>query len=135
MAQLILNDTRLRIGSVHHSNIVVVKGLVALSHSADLACHRLGLITVGHVCREGYAFANLQFGIHLFANLPFVVANERVSRLHDSLGAAVVLLQLAQQCIGVILLEVQNIADIRSAERIDGLSIITYHANMLMRLC
>ena len=94
-----------------------------------------GLVAVRHIGREGDALAYLELGIDILAYLSFVVTNERVSGLHDGLCAAVVLLQLAQLCIGVILLEVQDIADVRSAEGVDGLCIVAHYADMLVCFC
>ena len=59
--------------------------------------------------------------------------DEAVCCPHDGLCATVVALQFEEFGIGIALLEGQNILDIRSAEGINRLRIISHHANMVLR--
>ena len=52
------------------------------------------------------------------------VADDRIGRLQDGLSAAVVLLQLDDTGAGELLGEVEDVADLGGAERIDGLGIV-----------
>ena len=63
----------------------------------------------------------------------YVLVNERVSRIDDGLRGTVVTLQLEQLRIRILLAEIENITDIRTAERIDTLRVVTYHTYIVLR--
>jgi hypothetical protein len=50
----------------------------------------------------------------------------------DILGTAVVLLEFDDRAIGIIFLEIQDIAEICAAPGIDTLPVITNHSDVLM---
>ena len=63
---------------------------------------------------------------------PLVIADDRVGRVQNVAGGTVVLLQLNDLRPRESTLKVQDIADIGSPELIDGLVIVTHHAEVLV---
>ena len=72
----------------------------------------------------------LGFGSKAFFQLMAVFADHRVGGLEDGLCGAVVLLQFDHFGLGIVSLEVQDVRDIRQAEAVDGLPVVTYHAQI-----
>ena len=72
---------------------------------------------------------------HILRNLPLITPYQRVGSLHDELCAPVVLLKLEEPGVGVLVLEVEDIVDIRTPEGIDALGIVTHNAHLLTLLC
>ena len=68
---------------------------------------------------------------HILRNLPFISLNQRVRRLHYQLRRTVILLQLKELRIRILTLEVQDIVDVRTTERINTLCIIAHHTHLL----
>ena len=63
---------------------------------------------------------------------PRLVLRDHCSgRLKHVLDAPVILFEADHRCVVEVLLEVQNVADIRPAPTIDGLVLVTDHANVL----
>ena len=59
-----------------------------------------------------------------------VVLNDLSGGLQDGLGGAVVLFELHDRGVGVVLLELQNVADVGSSPPVDRLIIISHHADV-----
>ena len=70
----------------------------------------------------------LTHGVALLRNAGGVSGYHRVSCIYNDLCRTVVLLQTEDMMVRIVLLEVQDILDLGSAECIDGLRIVTYHA-------
>ncbi len=58
-----------------------------------------------------------------------------IGRLQDSARRAIVLLELHRGGIGVILFEFQDVADVSTAPRVDGLIIVSYHHDIAALCC
>ena len=69
-------------------------------------------------------------GPEIFDLAPGVVGNDRVGGIQDVLGGPVILLQTDHQGVGIVLLEVQDVADVGSPELIDGLVVVAHHAKV-----
>ena len=57
-----------------------------------------------------------------------------VGSLEDVLCGAIILLQGDDSCLGKVLLKVQNISDLCPSPAVDGLVIVSDHADVAMRL-
>ena len=73
----------------------------------------------------------LVLGKYILRNLPFVAPDQRVRRLHNQLRTPIVLLQFEKFGIVVLALEIQDIVDVRTSERIDALCIVSHHTHLL----
>ena len=60
------------------------------------------------------------------------MANERVGSIDDGLGGTVVTFEFEEFGIGISFLESKDILDVGSTEGVDGLCIISYHADMVV---
>ena len=58
--------------------------------------------------------------------------NQRVGSIDNILRRAVVTLQLKESSLRIDLSEVENITDIRSAERVDTLGIVAHHTDIIL---
>ena len=70
-----------------------------------------------------------------FLYLMYILMNQRISCIDDGLRRTIIALQLKEPCFRINLPEIEDIAYIRSAERINGLRIISDHADIILRLC
>ena len=61
-----------------------------------------------------------------------IAADDRIGRVQDVLGGAVVLLQQDDRGVGEVLAEAFHIAEVRAPKRIDGLVFIPYHEEVAM---
>ena len=95
--------------------------------------HRLLLVRIGRLQLQPLAMFVLRE--HVLRNLPLITPYQRVGSLHDQLRAAIVLLELEEPGVGVLVLEVEDIVDIRTPEGIDALGIVTHNAHLLTLLC
>ena len=91
--------------------------------------HRLLLVRIGWLQLQPFAVLVLRKDI--LRNLPLVTFDQRISRLHNQLRTPIVLFQFEEFCIVVLALEVQDIVDVRTSERIDALCIVAHHAHLL----
>ena len=74
----------------------------------------------------------LAHGDAVFGNAAFVVGYEGIGGVHDGAGAAVIAFQAEQPGFRKVFLEIQNILDLGPAETIDGLGIVSHHAQVLV---
>ena len=74
-------------------------------------------------------------GPELFLLSSGVVADDGVGCVQHVLGGPVVLLQAYDQGFGIDLLEVQNVVDIGAPEAVDGLVVVTDHAEVAVPGC
>ena len=68
----------------------------------------------------------------VFLYLVFILFNDAVCRLNNVICRAVILFQFEQLGIGVVFLEIQDVANVRPAKRINGLCIIPHNTNVLI---
>src|SRR5690606_30767930 len=71
---------------------------------------------------------------NLFELIP-VVGDDAVGRVDDVLGGTVILFQFEYFQVGVILLKIQDVLDIRPAEGVNALCIVPHHADVLVNRC
>ena len=131
LAQLILEDTRLGISPIKNSHVVKMF-LVLLDN--DFRYSRR-FVAVATIRSELHRFSYRFLGKDLLIDLVLIMMNEAVSRLDDGLRRAVVLLQLEEFGVRIPLPESEDVTDIRSTERVDGLGIIAHYAYLILRLC
>ena len=60
------------------------------------------------------------------------MGHDGVGRVEDVAGRAVVLLELHHRSAGVVLLEVEDVADVGAAPRVDGLVVVAHHHEVLV---
>ena len=72
----------------------------------------------------------LPHGDALLGNTAFITGDEGIGGIHYILGGAVVSLQAEEFCPGEILLEIQDVLDLGAAEAIDGLGVVSHHADV-----
>ena len=60
--------------------------------------------------------------------------DERIGGVHDHLRGAVVALQAEDLALGIILLEIEDVLDARTAESVDGLAVVAHHADVAAEL-
>ena len=68
----------------------------------------------------------------VFLYLIFILFNDAVCRLNNVIRRAVILFQFKELGIGVVFLEIQDVANVRPAKRVNGLCIITYDTYVLI---
>src|SRR5690606_16952879 len=71
---------------------------------------------------------------NLFELIP-VVGDDAVGRVDDVLGGTVILFQFEYFQVGVILLKIQDVLDIRPPEGVNALCIVPHHADVLVNRC
>ena len=121
----VLEHPRLGVGAVEDGNLRARHPLV--EEPLDRAEHVAGLgVLVGqHPHLDRVALA--QLGPQRLRDLVAVVPDHGVGGGEDRLRRAVVLLELDDMRVGEVLLEVEDVADIRSAESVDRLRVIADH--------
>ena len=119
--------TRRVVGAVEHRD-VVVSDVAPVGERVDLPCHepRLVVLVVGDVADDQLALAGI--GPQPLLAAAGVAGDHRVGGVQDVLCRAVVLFQQNRSGIGVVALEVLDVADGRAAERVDGLVGVAHHA-------
>ena len=103
-------------------------------HLYDSVSHDFPLfhVTIGREHRN--RFTRILFREYLFPDLLTVLGNQTVGSLHDGLRRTVILFQLEQARILIRLRKVQYIVNIRSAEGVNALRIISHHTDTLVLL-
>ena len=121
----IFKHARLGVGAVEDGHVVV--GGALSSTPVDLASDPAALVALvgSHVHRDLLAVARIRKQALLFAML--VVGDDGVGRSQDIAHAAVVLLQLHHLGFRIVAFELQNIAQIGAAPRINGLVVVAHH--------
>ena len=80
-------------------------------------------------------FAFFSHGDAVLGNATLVVGDERIGGVDDGAGTAVVPLQTESLGAREILLEIEDVLDLGAAETVDGLGVVTYHAEVLVPGC
>ena len=113
----VLEHPRLRVGPVEDRDLRARDALV--DEPLDLADHepRLGVLVVELAHLDRIALAEI--GPQRLAHPPAVVRDHRVGGVEDRLRRAVVLLELDDLGVREVVLEVEDVADVGAAERVD----------------
>ena len=130
--QHIFKHARLGVGAVKHRHLVVGQPLLALL--LDLAGDPAALVTLvgGHVHVD--LLAVLLVGEQLLHLAMLVVRDDGVGRGQNVAHAAVVLFQLHRGALRIVLLELQDVADIGAAPAVNGLVVVAYHHDVAVLL-
>ena len=97
----------------------------------DSSCYKAPFIGIGRAAvnlDKGSTFVSCPY--YLF-QAGFVVLNHIVGSLYDIAGRAVVLFQSVDTYIAIVLLEVEDIVNIRPTESVDTLGIVSYYTDVL----
>ena len=101
----------------------------------NLVCHNLTLLKVG-VCRIEHQRSTLAtVGVDSLLYLLAVPCDKAVGGIHNHLCRTVVLLEFEYPCPGITLGKAQDIADVRTAERVDALRIVAHDTYRPAGLC
>ena len=90
------------------------------------------MFVVGVVTHDGCARAPI--GPQLLVLLGRVVADDRIGGIEDGLGRSVVARQRDDRGVRVVVLEVEDVADRRPAELVDGLGVVADHHDVAVLL-
>ena len=123
--QHIFKHARLGVGAIKHRHLVVGQPLLALL--LDLAGDPAALVALvgGHV--HVNLLAVLLVGEQLLHLAMLVVRDDGVGRRQHVAHAAVVLLQLHRGALRVVLLELQDVADVGATPTVNGLVVVAHH--------
>ena len=99
----------------------------------DLLRHESGLFRISHTVQHPYLFSLLPFRIAFLGDAAFVVGDDAVRGIDYGLSRAVIAFQADYLAIRVILLEIQDVLDLRAAESVDGLGIVSDHADIAVK--
>ena len=123
------HNAALRVHAVEDGDIAVI--LAGLAHLADAVAHpgRLLALVARVKKRDRRSLAQLRPQLFLLA--AFVMRDNVVRRVEDVGGGAVILFELDNAAVREILLEFQNVADIRAAPAIDGLIVVADDAHVM----
>ena len=95
--------------------------------------HESRLFGICHAVKHTYFFALLPFGVTFLRDAAFVVGDHAVGGIDYGLGGTIVTLQADYLAVGVVLLEIEYVLDLCSAEGIDGLGIVSDHADITVQ--
>ena len=132
-AQRLFQRARLRVGAVEYGHVAVLHpsgadGRVDVRREQ----RRLLFVGVGLDHTDRVAFVGGREGF--FADLALVLLDHAVRGVDDRLCRTVVLFQFEKLCAGKVLLEAQDILDLRAAERVDALRVVAHHADVAVQL-
>ena len=116
----------MRVGSVDHRNVAVVHSVAM--QSVDFVSHELCFVVCAVPRVTNDCLARTRVGPQVLGWAIEVVADNRVCRRKNVLGAAVVLLQQDGSRPAEILFELRNVADVRSSEGINTLVGVAHHS-------
>ena len=125
----VLEGSGLRVGAVEDGDIARLHAVLvrqAINFAGDEAS--LGMLGFGNVTDN--LRARTGGGPQLLGATVGVAFNDRIRSREDVLRGAVVLLEQNGVGVRVVLLEVRDIADVRTAEGVDGLVGITHHGQL-----
>ena len=102
-----------------------------VDHGANVGRDILGFLISRIKLTEGDLIALAISGPERLVLTATVIRDHFVRCIENVLGRTVILLELDYLGIGIMLLEVQDVIDVRTTELIDGLVIITDNAEVL----
>ena len=126
----VLDHPRHRVRAVQDRDLRARGALV--EETLDLADDepRLGVLVVERARRGRRPLP--QLAPQPLGDAAAIVGDHRVGRRQDRLGRAVVLLELHHAGIGEVLLEVEDVAHVGSAEAVDRLAVVAHHRQVAM---
>ena len=130
LAEGLLKAATLGVGAVENGEVAVL-ALVLTADALDVLAHDDGLLLVAVGLLQDELLTLVVAAIDVLRNLPLVVLDQAVGRLHDALRAAVVALQFELTGVVVQLREFQYIVDVRSTKAVDALGIVAHHTHRL----
>ena len=133
--QAVLQHAGLGIGPVENCKVPVMKGRISAHLPGYVVRNKAGFLISCAQSPEMDPGAGPVICPELLALALCIVGDHRVGRVQDILGGPVILLQPDYQGIGIVFLEIQDVADIRPAEPVDGLVVIADHAQIPVFLC
>ena len=127
--QRMLQNARLRVGAVEHADLAPRQAIAM--ERLDFLGQPVGLVAVGLRLVDAQRLAVPGGGPQVLAQALPVVGNQRVGRIQNVAVRAIVLLQADHVLDVEVALEIGHVADVRAAERVDGLVVVAdreYHA-------
>ena len=129
-----LKQTGLGIGTVKDRAVMI--GIFSFPHpAADVTAYVIRLLIGIVKIAQGDLVSRRIFRPEPLVFPPFVVVDHIVGRIQDVLGGTVILFQLDDGSIRKNLLEIQDIADVGPPEFVNGLVIVTHHAQIPVFAC
>ena len=133
VAQRLLQRPRLRVGAIQHGRLAV--GHASAVHGGvQVRGDQRGFLLVGVGLDDLDLLALIARRERLLADLLRVLLDDAVRGVHDVLRRAVVLLELEDLRVGEVVLEAQDVLDLRASERIDALRVVAHDADVRMVL-
>ena len=130
--QHVLEHAALGVGPVEDRDVVARAALVHQPLDLRHGEARLGVLVLqlAHVHRIALA----EIGPERLVLARAVVGDDRVGGVQDRLRRAVVLLELDHRRVREVVLEVQDVADVRAAEAVDRLVVVSHHRDVAVLL-
>ena len=129
--QHIFKHAALRVGAVEHGNLVIRSTLPMLM--LYLRGYPAALVAFVGCAVHGYLVARRLAGEQLLRLARYVIGDNRVRRRQDVAQRTVVFLQLHYVGVGIVLLEIKDVAQVGAAPRVDGLVVVAHHHDVLVR--
>ena len=126
--QHFFQHTALGVGAVQHGHVAVFPVVAALL--GDAVADPRSLLPLVSCGEEFDGFACGQFRPQGFFHTARIMGDDLIGRVQNIGGAAVVLFQLDDLRVREVLLEIQNIADVRAAPAVDALVVVAHHAQV-----
>ena len=133
--KLILQKTRLGIGPVQDGKVLVGKSVVLSKPSSDILRNKGRFVCTARKLAKMNPAALAVIGPELFLLAGGVVRNHRIGCVQNILRRPVILLQPNHIGIRIDLLKIQNIPDIRSAEFVNRLIVVSHDAEVSGACC
>ena len=131
-AERVLDRARLRVGPVQNSDVARSVGFPLALQALDLARDELSLMRLVVRLHHHDIGPALPVGPELLLLAGPVVADDRVRRVEDPLRGPIVLFELDDLRVGVVALEVEDVADIGATPAEDGLVVVAYDRQVLL---
>src|SRR5699024_10352634 len=119
--------------TIEYSKIAVVVTFASLQ-LFNIISHPVGFIAFVIIVQQRNSIAGVIVGPQSLFELAAVLLDNRIRCFQNGLRRAIILFQWNLNRILIVVLKVQNIADICAPERIDALGVIADHAQVLIFL-
>ena len=118
----------LGVGAVEHGGVAV--GIALPVELADAVGDPGGFIPLVAGGKEADGFALSPLGPQGLFLAACVMGDDLIGSVQDVGGGAVILLQLDDGSVGIVLLKIEDVADIRAAPAVDGLIVVSHDAEV-----